>query len=195
MSLSEQDLRRKIMDTAKDMLAETSDVTKITVRQIAQRAGVAVGLINYHFKSKDNLMSIAIEEAMERTITTFMSNDKPGAAPDIRLRTLLKELCDTAGRDEKLVRFMLLREITEGCLEAPLYLVPLLRDIFGGQKDDMQLRIIALQILQPLQLSGLNPATFHMYSGIDISDTEQRNRFIDALVDNMISGDGKEGIR
>jgi len=194
MSLSEHDLRRKIIDTAKEMLGETSDVAKITVRLIAQRAGVGVGLINYHFKSKDNLMSIAIEETMERTITNFMGDDKPGIAPDVKLRTLLKDLCDTAGRDENLIRFMLLREISEGCMDAPLYLIPMLREIFGGQKEDMQLRIIALQILQPIQLSGLNPAAFLMYSGIDISDTEQRNRFIDTLVDNMIAGNGKEDV-
>jgi AcrR family transcriptional regulator len=194
VSLTEQDLRQKIIDTAKEMLDETGDVQKITVRQIAQRAGVGIGLINYHFNSKDNLMSIAIGNAMEKTITDFNKKDDDSLiTPDVKLRTLLKELCDTAGRDEKLVRFMILREITEGCMEAPLHLVPIIKEIFGEQKDDIQLRIIALQILQPLQLSGLNPAAFHMYSVVDISDPDQRNLFIDTLVDNLIASCVMEG--
>jgi len=187
MKPADQDLRQKIIDTARAMLTETDDVASITVRQIAERAGVGIGLINYHFKSKDNLLSIAIGNVMEQTITKIANNDAHSRIePDVRLRDLLKELCISAGRDEKLVRFMMLREITEGCMEAPLYLVPILKEIFGEQKDEMQLRIIALQIIQPIQLSGLNPAAFHMYSGIDISSPEQRNRFIDTLVDNLI---------
>jgi AcrR family transcriptional regulator len=194
VNLSEQDLRQKIIDTAKEMLDETGDVHKITVRQIAERAGVGIGLINYHFNSKDNLMSIAIGSAMVKTITDLSSEDAGSQiAPDIKLRVLLKKLCDTAGRDEKLVHFMILREITEGCMEAHLHLVPIIREIFGGQKDDMQLRIIAMQILQPIQFSGLNPAAFHMYSGFDISDPEQRDSFIDILVDNLMAASGTKG--
>jgi len=188
MKPTEQALRQKILDTAKEMLAETDDLAGVTIRQIAERAGVGVGLINYHFKSKDNLFSIAIGNVMEQTIQRFMNDNACSKmGPDIRLRSLLKELCDSAGRDEKLVRFMMFREITEGNMQAPLYLIPILKEIFGEQKNDMQLRVIALQILQPLQLSALNPASFHMYSGIDISNVEQRNNLIDGLVDNLLA--------
>jgi len=92
------------------------------------------------------------------------------------------------------VRFMMLREITEGHMQAPLYLIPILKEMFGDDLDEMQLRIIALQILQPLQLSALNPSAFHMYSGIDISDPEQRNRFIDMLIDNLIVRSIRRGV-
>jgi AcrR family transcriptional regulator len=188
---AEHGLKQKIIDTAKAMLDEGVDVEKITVRQIAERAGVGIGLINYHFKSKDNLLSIAIGDVMEQIIMKFTGVDAGlNMAPDVRLRMLLKELCASAGSDEKVVRFMMLREITEGHMQAPLYLIPILREMLGEGMDDMQLRIIALQILQPLQLSALNPAAFHMYSGIDISDLKQRNRFIDALIDNLVASKG-----
>jgi len=188
MSDTDQNLRVKIINATKSILEATGDVANITVRQIAEQAEVGNGLINYHFKSKDNLLSIAIGDIMEHTIIKFMDDDAyTHTKPNIKLRLLLKKLCESAGNDKKLVRFMMLREITEGHMQAPLYLVPILKEIFGGQKDDMELRIIALQIIQPIQLSGLNPAAFHMYSGIDISNPEQRDRFIDKLIDNMIS--------
>ena len=41
-----EEAKERIVKTAKVMLAEASDIEKITVRDIAERAGVGVGLIN-----------------------------------------------------------------------------------------------------------------------------------------------------
>jgi AcrR family transcriptional regulator len=187
MNQKDKGLRQRIIDSAKAILSDGTDVDKITVRQIAERAGVGIGLINYHFTSKDNLLAIARGDETEIVIARYANEDnEQGLEPSQKLRMLLKDLCASAGNDAKLVRFMLLKEITEGCMQAPLHLIPMLREIIGEQVDEMQLRIIALQILQPLQLAGLNPEPFHMFSGIDISDPEQLSRFIDALIDNLI---------
>ncbi len=185
MSSNEQDLRQKLIETTKSLMDEADDIGKITVRQIAEKAGVATGLVNYHFKSKDNLISIAIGDVMVRVISEITeSDDYSPMEPDLRLRIMLKKLCDVAGNDKKMIRFMMLREMTEGSMQAPLYII-LLKEIFGEQKDDMQLRIIALQLIQPIQASAINAASFHMYSGIDLTNSEQRNYFIDVLVDNL----------
>jgi len=190
----EQDARQTIIDTTKALIEEADDTEKITIRQIAERAGVGTGLINYHFKSKNNLISIAIGDVMVNTILNFTNSDAYSHLdPIAKLKTLVKALCALIGDSEKLVRFLLHRELVEGSMQAPLYLVPLLREIFGNQKEDMQLRIIALQIIQPIQSAGLNPRAFHMYSGIDLQSAEQRNRFIDTLIDNAINPyQGKE---
>ena len=188
MTANEQDARQAIIDAAKAVLDETDEIEKITVRQIAARAGVGVGLINYHFKSKDNLLSIAIGDVMQKTVFSFTkTNPHSGLEPISKLRAMLKELYTLAVSNEKLIRFVLTREIIEGNMQTPLSLVPLLKEIYVKQKNDMQLRVIALQILHPLQVTGLSMATFHMYSGIDLHDIEQRNCFIDMLVDNLIN--------
>jgi len=186
-SPNEQDARQSIIDTTKAILEEVDDVEKITVRQIAERAGVGIGLINYHFKSKDNLLSIAIGDVMSKTIWSFTkTDDYSDLEPVAKLKMMMKELYVLAGSNEKLKRFILSREVLEGNMQTPLHLIPLLKEIFGNKKDDMQLRIIALQILHPIQVTGLNIDAFHMYSGIDLYNTEQRTRFIDMLIDNLI---------
>jgi len=186
MTPNEQDLRQKIIDTTKILLNEVDNIEKITVRQISKRAGIGVGLISYHFKSKNNLLSIVIGDIMAQTIIEFTKNNThTHIEPVDKLKTLLKELCDLVKNNEKITHFMILQEITEGNMQTPLYIVPLLREIFGEQKDDIQLRIIALQIIQPIQVSGFNADAFYMYSGIDMRELEQRNRFIDTLIDNL----------
>ncbi|MDF2936504.1 MAG: transcriptional regulator [Paenibacillaceae bacterium] len=186
MSPNDQDTRQSLLDTAKILLDEAADIDKITVRQIAERAGVGIGLINYHFKSKDNLLRIAIGDVMSQTI--FEMNDQTaysGLEPAAKLKEVLKELYSLGGRNEKLIRFVLSHELMNGNMQAPLLLIPLLRDIFQSQKNDMQLRIIALQILYPIQITALHPSAFHLYSGIELTNPEQRNQFIDVLIDNL----------
>lgn len=185
--MNEQDARQSIIDAAKAILGEVDDVEKITVRQIAERAGVGIGLINYHFKSKDNLLCIAIGDVMSRTISGFGKEDlHKNLDPVSKLKTMIKELYLLAGNDEKMIRFLLTREIIDGNMQTALYLVPLLEEIYGNSKDNMQLRIIALQILYPIQVTALNPSAFHLYSGVDLTNIEQRNHFIDTLIDNLV---------
>lgn len=192
MSTNEQDGRQSIIDAARAILNEEDDIEKITVRQIAERAGVGIGLINYHFKSKDSLLSIAIGDVMTNTILSVTKTDTcSDLEPVAKLKAMLKELCTLAGSNEKLIRFILAREIMEGNTQTPLYLVPLLKEIYGNQKDDMQLRIIALQILHPIQVTGLNAAAYHLYSGVDLYNTEQRGCFIDTLIDNLVNQNQK----
>lgn len=187
MSTNEQDMRQIIINSVKEMLAESGDARKITVRQIAERAGTSIGSINYHFKTKDNLLRIAIGDDMVRTIKSFAKDEVyRGMEPIVKLKKLVKELCVIGEKNEKLMSFMILQEITDGSMEAPLHLIPLLREIFGSQKEELQLRLIALQIVQPIQVSVVNNTSFHMYSGIDITNTAQRDRFIDTLIDNVM---------
>lgn len=185
--MNEQDARQSIIDAAKAILDEENDIDTITVRQIAERAGVGTGLINYHFKSKDNLLSIAVGDVMSKTVSDFLQrNLHNNLDPVGKLKVLVKELYIVAGDNEKLIKFLLTREIMDGNMQTPLYLIPLLRDIFGTSKNDMQLRIIALQILSPIQVTALNCSAFLMYSGINLKDTDQRSRFVDTLIDNLL---------
>lgn len=184
--MNEQDARQSIINATKSILQEIDDVEKITIRQIAERAGVGTGLINYHFKSKDNLLSTVIGAMMSDTIMGFTRGDVHKDLDAIaKLKAMIKELYVLAGENETFIRFLLTREIMDGNMQTPLTLIPLLKEIFGNNKDDMQLRIIALQILCPIQVTAINPAEFHLYSGIDLNKNEQRSGFIDALIDNL----------
>lgn len=187
MNTTDQDTKQHIIDTAKRLINEGEDLTGITVRQIAKQAGVGIGLINYHFKSKDNLLRIAVGDVMANTIRSFTEHEAYSSlTPVSKLKSLIKELYALSGGNERLKRFILTQELLEGNMETPLFLIPLLKDIFGEQKEEMQLRILALQILSPIQVTGLNPQAFHLYSGIDLSNTEQRDQFIDTLIDSVI---------
>jgi AcrR family transcriptional regulator len=58
-------------------LIENSDgfVENITLRAIAQEADVAVGLINYHFGTKQNLIEICVQRIISHVMETFSQSD------------------------------------------------------------------------------------------------------------------------
>ena len=181
------DARNNIVQTVVELLAEVEDVEKITVRQIAARANVGIGLINYHFNSKNELLSIAVAAYMAKKATGYAStSDQQDSTPVETLKSMLQRLYGFAERYEQLIRFSITQNLLNGEMQTPLYLIPALKEIFGDEKDEMQLRIIALQILLPIQVTSINPGPFLLYAGIDLRDENQRNQFIDALVDNVL---------
>jgi AcrR family transcriptional regulator len=187
MDNSIQDARTRIMKAAIEILDEVTDVDKITVRQVAERANVGIGLINYHFKTKDNLLSIAVSDVMAKIATGFITADNySDLQPIPKIKIMLKELYSFAERHEKLLQFTLTRSVLNGDMQTPLFLIPVLREIFKEQKDEIHLRIIALQILLPIQVTAICPSAFHLYSGIDLHNEVQRNNYIDTLIDNLV---------
>lgn len=184
--MKEQEAQARILQAARELVEQISDIKKITVRRVAERANVGIGLINHHFHSKDNLLSIAVGDLMADMAAGFLKRTAPSPPTPIRaLKDMLRQLCDLAASKEHLVRFLLTRELLTGAMQAPLHLIPLLKEIFGPQKEEMGLRVVAPQILHPIQVAGISPEAFRMHSGVDICDARARARFIDLLVDNI----------
>jgi len=187
MDKKDQDARNRILKATAELLEEAGRIDQITVREIAERAGVGVGLINYHFQSKDNLLGIAVGNEMKKMADGFTkAGSLPGVDPVEKIKTMLKELFRFGERHKEYMKYMVTHSVLNGDMQAELALIPLLREIFGENRDEINLRIIAMQILMPLQVTSLSPQAFHFYSGIDIFDEAQRNKYIDILVDNMV---------
>lgn len=62
-----------IQATAKLIEEEGEHLEKITVREICKRAGVGLGLVNYHFGNKDKLIEQCIERMINETVERFQN--------------------------------------------------------------------------------------------------------------------------
>lgn len=186
-----QDTKEKIIEAAGIMIKENTDVNKITVRGIAKLAGVGTGLINYYFGSKDNLLAAAIEKRVDDAVAQILNRaEMQSMDPAERIKNMLDTIYELFEAYEKLAKFMLTMELQRGSMQVELYLIPMLKELFQNKKNELELRIIALQILQPLQVAIMSASTFKMYSGVDIYKREERRKFIDTLVNN-VAGDAK----
>ncbi len=79
------DIKEKIINTTISLIERSNGIVEnITVREIAHKADVAVGLINYHFGSKKNLIEICVQRIISHVMETFSekgnSSDKENGA-------------------------------------------------------------------------------------------------------------------
>lgn len=184
-----QDTKEKIIEAADTLIKKETDADKITVRNIAELAGVGTGLINYHFGSKDQLLTAVIEKRVDDIVEQILGHpDVKSMNPTERLKKMLDHVYELSGAYKKLARFMLMMELQRGTMQVELYMIPILKEMFQDKKTELELRIIALQIIQPMQVAIMNPDTFKIYSGVDIYNKEDRSNFIDLLVNN-VAGD------
>lgn len=187
MSPANTAARDRILAAAVAILDEGTDPDQITVRQIAERAEVGIGSINYHFQSKDNLLHETIGQIMQAEAGRwFDPTANQEADPLTRLRMLLKQTARIAARYPDLMPAMLRYAIEHGPMDVQLMVVPLLREILGEDRSETDLRWIAFQLVTPIQVIGLRMNDMRLYAGVDLLDDQQRDRVIDLMIDNLI---------
>jgi hypothetical protein len=71
-------------------------------------------------------------------------------------------------------------------------ILPLLREIFSGKKTELELKLLALQIIIPLQVILLNQKAYRKSLGEDITSAEKSMRFLDIFIDNIIKPERKD---
>ena len=71
-----KEVKERIIKATTELIEESGGKTEsITSRKIAERADVALGLINYHFSNKDNLISICTKRMLSGIIMCFLPDE------------------------------------------------------------------------------------------------------------------------
>lgn len=69
-------VKEAIIKATTELIEENNgDVKAVTSRAIAERSGIALGLINYHFKSKDKLIELCVQRIVNKILLCFYSGD------------------------------------------------------------------------------------------------------------------------
>ena len=87
---SEATRRNQILQAAID-IAERRGLGALTVRQVAERAGLSVGLVIFHFETKDALIIAVLDHVLATTTVLHMTDDIAAiTSPRERLLALLR---------------------------------------------------------------------------------------------------------
>jgi len=95
MTAPKQDKRERLVDGARQVIHEQG-VEKTTIADIARAADIPVGNVYYYFKTKDELVTAAIE-SHARDVNKLLTSLESGRSPQARLKALIREL--TAQRE------------------------------------------------------------------------------------------------
>jgi AcrR family transcriptional regulator len=96
--------RRALLDAVKSLVAERG-ARAVSVSAIAQRAGVAKGLLFYYFDAKDDLVRAALEE-LDAAYAAHVSSLPAAGGCMERLRALIRHHFDFLERDPDGAQFL-----------------------------------------------------------------------------------------
>jgi len=168
------------------LIRETNGETKgITIRKIAQRAGVGTGLVNHYFKSKDHLIEVCVQTIISGVIHSFRplcdSDD-----PIERTKYVAKQVMDFLLENSQISRVSIL-----GDLKQPKAMDNTMKTVigFGTSLSVGQVTaghtIDSFLITAVLQAAFLRKDVLKESLGIDFNDKEQRDGFIDTIVERF----------
>lgn len=180
-----KDGRERILEEAYALLRELKDPSKVTVREIAKRACVGVGLINYHFKTKDSMLMEALSLALKGVAERWRDNEAlANQDPKNGLRRMLVELMEMGAEQLYFIQLAAKYELTDGVINTPLYLLPYVMQLSG--LDERRSKLLAFSMICAIQSASLRQDAFRQYLGYDLERSEDRALFIDHLIDSHL---------
>ncbi|MFX1521170.1 MAG: TetR/AcrR family transcriptional regulator [Promethearchaeota archaeon] len=192
MKNDDLDTKQRIMKATIELLKE-KDLDGVTMRLIAERANVALSALNYHFQTKENLISQSVQVIIGDRISTWYDryNSLTGD-PVTKLKTMLRDTASFLAKYPRISRVSIIYDLLSGGTEDDhsmqtnnAYLTAL-KEIYGNQKNEQDLKIMVHQIIAAGQVALLRADIFKSYTGIDFFNDQQRDMLIDKLVDNII---------
>lgn len=189
----------KLMDKVKEKIIKNTtalieenggDLKPVTARVIAGRCGVALGLINYHFGSKDKLIEICVQRIVNRILLCFYSSENIRADSDEeRLINQASGVLDFFFENKAIARIFILSDFKDytakSCSAAS-------RTAFAAAVkktgDKRKRRILAFILTSALQAAFLTGESSADIIGYDLNDKLQRDLFVAETVHMLFYG-------
>jgi len=176
------DAREQILNAAVKLLQEKKEPAGITVRDIAAEAKVQLSMINYYFKSRDELMYRATGVLRDKMAWTRLSAKGHKKSAYTRLREMLIDLCGMSIKYSQYMKFTVEYELTKAEIIMPQYILPMLREICGDKRSELSIRLTAYEIISTLQLIFIRAEDLGNYFGSNILEYERMVEIIDTLL-------------
>ncbi len=192
--MANRDMKSELIEQTIQLVGQAGgDVERVTVREIAAAAGVGVGLVNYHFGSKEALLHCCAQRVMQKQTekleqTARELSDEPEWD---RLVGLMRRYCDLLAEQPGLVRMSLLDDLRRGDFEddniddTMALFLPVVAAAMGDGATEDDSRMITHLLVHGLQAGFLRSASVRVRIGLDFYDPGQRERFIQLTLEQI----------
>lgn len=184
-------VKEKIIAVTIDLIQGGSgDIEKITTRCIAKQAGVGIGLINYHFQSKDQLIEICVQRIICNVIETFKPDIDSEANPIKSLKKVAKLVIDFLIENSSVSRISILGDMNnprsiDNTMKTAMGFLGSIKN-YNVSLEEKKLLIFSLTSI--LQTCFLRKATTEESFGFDFNNKQERDVFIDFIIDRLFEG-------
>jgi len=173
---------------------ERDGIESTGIRSIAREAGVNSAAINYYFRSKDNLIRLALERSLENAFGGTLGELDRFIAEGVPVRAAFARVMDDYIRNVRgfprlayaHLREALVNQRYDGDAVKSLnaFLDGLLQRLAPGASAEraQELRLLLVQAWGNLFLMAVLPQLFEPFLKLDFSDDEQRARYASRLL-------------
>lgn len=179
--------KENIINQTIRLIQETNGATEeITMRKIAERAGIGVGLANHYFKSKDYLIEVCVQTIINEVINSFHPESCESKDPIEITKCVAKQVMDFLMDNKQISRVSIL-----GDLKKPMPMDNTMKTIYGfgkslsGKELSHEHLMKSFIITSSLQEAFLRRETLKDSLGIDFNDKKERDSFIDYLIERI----------
>lgn len=198
MSETDKDTKQRIINATIDLLRTVAS-EKITMRRIAKQANVTLSSLNYYFQTKENLLNVAVQVTIGGLIPGWYAkyNALKEKDPRTKFRIMIKGTGKYLASNPKISRISITNDLlngndTDNTMQTSLAYLTALKEIYGDQKSEQELKLLFHMIISAGQSAFLRADIFKKYTGIDFSDDAQRDSFLDFMVNTLIQVKGED---
>jgi len=181
--------RARIRDAATALICEAAgDVEKLSIRAIAERAGVGVGLVNHYFGSKENLVEVCVEAVIAGAIGAFRPDVSGCGTPAEEAVRVASLVMDFLMDNREISRISILSD-----MKRPKAMDNTMRTVLGlgrrlscGEMTAAE-REKAFIVVAAMQSAFLRRDVLKESIGVDLYDKAQRDAFLRRIIEGVLA--------
>ena len=185
--------RNRIIYAAVTLIRGSDNISDVTVRKIAKEADVGIGLINYHFQTKERLINESVQFFMGNEIVTKWGETMLGSERDpvSALKIMLLDAANFLASYPRISRLSILYDQAnpaedDNTMRAVRGIVPVIREIMGRKGKEKEAERIASICIAQMHNFFLREKVLIAMTGLSFKSEEDRNTFIDYIVERIV---------
>lgn len=170
------------------------NINLVTARAIADKSNVALGLINYHFESKEKLIAICVQKIISKVLMCFSPdkvdyNENDGLTDKERLISFARQTFDFLYSNQAIVKISILSDFKDYQPKSNSALTQMgFRFALRGDIPESKKKLIAFSLTSIMQTAFLSGGNSKEITGYNLGDKTERDLFISDTVTMLMEG-------
>lgn len=184
------DVKENIIQAATELIQQSNGNTaEITTRTIARKAKVGIGLINYHFQSKENLIAICVQRIIGEVVSGFSPAAKIYENDRERLTDWALQVFEFLFEHPSISRISILSDLSGYSMDSNSvktqkgFLFAMKKDVKEADKN-----LLSFLLTSAMQTAFLGSKTGMELLGYDLNTVSGRKDFMERLVSLLFDG-------
>lgn len=189
MKKSEEVKERIIQETIALIQKSNGTVAEITTREIAEKAGVGNGLINYHFQTKENLISLCVARIIRQVVEGFQPKIDPEESPQERMTRAASLVFEFLFSNPAISRISILGDLVQPSPESnTVKSQQNICQVLGVCWEEEEQKLFSFLLATAMQVAFLSNQWSDTMLGCKLDTPESRKAFISRLVALLVCG-------